>query len=46
MKKYNKITQPILNKLINMVAEKNLLIDQDSLTLYGHDETEKSSVST
>ena len=40
MKKYNKITQPILNKLINIVAEKNLLIDQDSLTLYGHDETE------
>ena len=40
MKKYNKITQPILNKLINIVSEKNLLIDQDSLTLYGHDETE------
>lgn len=40
MKKYNKITQPILNKLINIVAEKNLLIDQDSLNLYGHDETE------
>lgn len=37
---YNKITQPVLKKLQDILGEQYVLFDSESLKNYGHDETE------
>jgi glycolate oxidase len=39
--KYNKVTEDILNRLIEIVGTRNVLIDMEKLESYSHDETPK-----
>lgn len=39
--KYNRVTEEILNKLIEIVGSKNVLTDKEKIETYSHDETPK-----
>jgi len=39
--KYNRVTEKILNKLIEIVGSKNVLTDKEKIETYSHDETPK-----
>lgn len=43
MKRYNKITKPILKKIESIVGKANTYIDDETLKIYGSDETEDYS---
>ncbi|MBM3703281.1 MAG: FAD-binding oxidoreductase, partial [Actinobacteria bacterium] len=37
--KYNKVTEEILNKLVEIVGKNNVLTDKEKIETYSHDET-------
>ena len=42
-KSYNKISKSILKEILFLFGKENVFTDQESLIIYGHDETENLS---